>query len=548
MLKDEPSLVIRNASNDKQIDLASASIPTGENEFKQFFKVSTLWVEKQNQTHVCIGCYMLSNRSIGNIKFKSPAKHLLTWLKKDRVFLEADRLGIDRPVTIGHFTKISPEFTHLTNFHDHLVNQLMLIEIDADTAVDLAPHLKQDRLEAMTNGDVFVPILPNFEIYRTRISHGRKPAQVATEVLGVKTAPKDTKLLGEFFTRLAAENSTDHRDGTFLPKGAAYLLGPQTYEQVLKENNFFLTQVATIPVNLAYGAWYAVIDPTNTSETDLVSLNDHLLRKPWFLRIESVGRDKSLLVTTRNNLPEAREWIDATLESLIKKSLPPGHDPPPSLLPRRLDKPVYSKASQSYAEVLKKQFSLSSTPATATTDNNRPPRKRQATIIDYDSDYSAAAASTPNVPLMNPTTCHSTPATTLSATSPNVQISDLLSLKTEIAQLKSTLLNAVEQIVKVVESLRVTHQEPPNVTDTEVGKSTYTVDNSTEHTNMETETENPPATTPDLSELIAGLKHDIATKMDITDLIVDLKSDIALIKSHPLFCNLKPIDKHTPPT
>jgi len=238
MLKDEPSLVIRNASNDKQIDLASALIPTGENEFKQFFKVSTLRVEKQNQTHVCIGCYMLSNRSIGNIKFKSPAKHLLTWLKKDRVFLEADRLGIDRPVTIGHFTKISPEFTHLTNFRDHLVNQLMLIEIDADTAVDLALHLKQDQLEAMTNGDKFVPILLNFEIYRTRISHGREPAQVATEVLGVKTAPKDAKLLGEFFTRLATENSTNHRDGTFLPKGAAYLLGPQTYEQVLKENIF----------------------------------------------------------------------------------------------------------------------------------------------------------------------------------------------------------------------------------------------------------------------------------------------------------------------
>jgi len=70
--------------------------------------------------------------------------------------------------------------THLTNFRDHLVNQLMLIDIDADTAINLAPHLKTAQLEAMSNGDEFVTILPEFEIYRTHLSHGREPAQVKT--------------------------------------------------------------------------------------------------------------------------------------------------------------------------------------------------------------------------------------------------------------------------------------------------------------------------------------------------------------------------------
>jgi len=94
--------------------------------------------------HICIRCYVLSNRSISNIKFKSPDNHLLTWLKKEQVFIEANSLGIDCPVTIGHFIKISPALTHLTNFREHLINQLMLIEIDTKTAVELAPHLKQD--------------------------------------------------------------------------------------------------------------------------------------------------------------------------------------------------------------------------------------------------------------------------------------------------------------------------------------------------------------------------------------------------------------------
>jgi len=375
MLKDEPSLVLQNIDNDKQIILKSEAIPTNKKEFKQFFKVSTLHHDKKNQTHVCIGCYVLSNRSIRNIKFKSPTNHLLTWLKKERVFLEADSLGIDCPVTVGHFIKISPELTHLANFCEYLVNQLMMIEIDAETAINLAPHLKEEQIKAMSNGDTYVPILPNFEIYRTQLTHGREPSQVLTKVLGVKSDPQDAKLLGEFLARLASEHSTDH-DGTFLPKGAVHLLGPQTYEQVLKENNFFLNRVATIPVNLEYDAWFAVIDPHDTSATELISLHDHLKRKPWFLRIESVGQNKTVLVTTRPNLPEAHAWIDTNLEAMIWKSIPPEFDPPSSQLPHRLDKPVYTPTSQSYAEILKKQFSLTSTQSTETSAANNQPCKK----------------------------------------------------------------------------------------------------------------------------------------------------------------------------
>jgi len=204
MLKDKKSLVIRNVNNNKQIILESASFPTREAEFKKFFKVSTSRNEQQQKTHVCIGCYVLSNRNLGAIKFRSPNNNLLAWLKKERVFIASDSLGIDQPVTIGHFVKIAPDFTNLKKFREHLVNQLMLIEIDGETAVTLAPHLKEAQLDAMTNGDEYVPILPEFEVYKTRISHGRTPTQTTTDVLGIKSSPRDAKLLGEFFMCLAS--------------------------------------------------------------------------------------------------------------------------------------------------------------------------------------------------------------------------------------------------------------------------------------------------------------------------------------------------------
>jgi len=75
-------------------------------------------------------------------------------------------------------------------------------------------------------------------------------------------------------------------------------------------------------------------------------------------------------VTNKSNLPEARAWIDAKLERLIQKSIPPDVSPPLSLLPWQLDKPVYTAMSQTYTDIRKKQFSLTSTPTTTETDNN----------------------------------------------------------------------------------------------------------------------------------------------------------------------------------
>jgi len=130
--------------------------------------------------------------------------------------------------------------------------------------------------------------------------------------------------------------------------------------------------MATIPVNLEYDAWFAIIDLQTTSDSDPISLHEHLLCKPWFLCIKLVGCNKCNIVMTQPNLPEVHAWIDANLEPLIQQSIPPGIDPPSASLTCRLNKPVYLSMSQTYANVLKQQFSLTLTQMTTTTDNNRP--------------------------------------------------------------------------------------------------------------------------------------------------------------------------------
>jgi len=82
MLKDESSLVLHTPENDKQVILANTSLPTGKSEFQKYFTVSTLRIVTKNQSNVCIGCNVLSNRSLGQIKFQSKENHFLAWLKQ----------------------------------------------------------------------------------------------------------------------------------------------------------------------------------------------------------------------------------------------------------------------------------------------------------------------------------------------------------------------------------------------------------------------------------------------------------------------------------
>jgi len=96
-----------------------------------------------------------------------------------------------------------------------------------------------------------------------------------------------------------------------------------TFKQVLKDTNFFLMTVATFPVNLEYEAWFVVINANQTSELEPISLHDHLLCQSWFIHLESVTRNKTIIVTTKPNLPAAHAWIDANLEPMICKSIPP---------------------------------------------------------------------------------------------------------------------------------------------------------------------------------------------------------------------------------
>ena len=123
---------------------------------------------------------------------------------------------------------------------------------------------------------------------------------------------------------------------------------------------------------------------------------------------------------------------------------------------------------------------------------------------------------------MNMPPQHTTPAIDYAA--------ELVALKQDLQSLRNFITIAVEQLKTEIASI---HADPV----------------SHEMETMETDTDQSlTATKPDISDLLADLKQDMATVAIEMRAIVDLKSDIALIKSHSLFRNLPPINQQVPVT
>jgi len=157
-------------------------------------------------------------------------------------------------------------------------------------------------------------------------------------------------------------------------------------------------------------------------------------------------------------------------------------------------------ASHSYANILKQQFSLAPIATMASTAHNRPPRKRQTTQLDYDSDKSAKDISTTTKIGLNKPSAAPTPhpTTRTTDTTQNTNSTELLTIKDEIQQLKTILATAVAQITQALASL-------PNNNHT----SSSDNDMDTDATTLKHELDSNNPTTLDLLAIINELKTEI---------------------------------------
>jgi len=202
MIKHDSSITVTLIIDSKQIVLASDMIPINKEEFKKFFTISTDTHGIDNISHVIVGCHLTSDHTLKEIKFDSTSTtKFIDWLKKEKIYAEADSLGVNKTVTIEYLMKIHTRLMNRSTLKELLVDILNDVHLDPNLACKLHPSLKTQQTDVMTNGDMFVPDLLSFKIYPTEISYGCDKKRVETDVLGIKCAVDKASLLKEFFSQ-----------------------------------------------------------------------------------------------------------------------------------------------------------------------------------------------------------------------------------------------------------------------------------------------------------------------------------------------------------
>jgi len=204
LIKVEPSMTVVNPINNQQLELNTAMIPTTEAEFKKLFTVSMDTRVNMKQQHIIIGCQVRSNRTLCETKFDKTKKSFLDWLAKENIFIESDALGVNQTISIGYLACLHPQYTNKTNLKELLKLAFKDIHLNPTLVVELDPSLKPLQTAAIANGDVFVTPLPPFELYKTKIKHGRDKAKVLTDIIGIKSNLNKACFLKEFFSQLAS--------------------------------------------------------------------------------------------------------------------------------------------------------------------------------------------------------------------------------------------------------------------------------------------------------------------------------------------------------
>jgi len=281
------------------------------------------------------------------------------------------------------------------------------ISIDPDLVIKLDPSLKAQQVKATSNGDVFIPLIPLFEIFNTQISHGHDNEKVETFVFGIKCTIKHACLLKEFFTQLGNPMEMDTWFGVFLLTGMAQLIGADAYKKLLCDNNEYLEMITTIPVgDFQHETLKIPFSCEQNTNIDTTNLYKTILDQPWCLSVEKMTTpNKILLVMTKGQVTTGREWTDTKLPELYQQHIADKIDVTTlqSLVPGHLDKLHITTAATRYTDKLKQCSSYITPTATTSSQFSHPPKTChiKPTLLTYATvatRNTSTASSQPSVP------------------------------------------------------------------------------------------------------------------------------------------------------
>ncbi len=376
MLHHDETIAVK--ATESTLYIAHDPFPKDKEQFRKYFNVHNPTKHPKHRNQTVIGCVILSNRTIPDIKKASNDTHtMMTWLQNNHTYLEADSLGTTKICTVGYLFNVHPRISHHSNLKKRIYDELEKVTITVEEAQELDPLAKEYHDD--NSNETFIPPL---EIYVTSAGHGANNNRVVTQTIGIKSNIEHAALLKEMLIRITKNSPNNKPTLKFIPTGLASTIGNDAYSALICKNNQYLTAVTTIPVvgfteetlALSIDAY----DPT--TKTKKKTIRNILLDTPWCHAIEPTNYvGKFHLLTTKAHAQEGRQWLDANLKPMFDNyisKLPafvPDIDNP---IAQRADYRPQSTTMTTYAAALKSETinSVQNTTPTTSKRFNKPPK------------------------------------------------------------------------------------------------------------------------------------------------------------------------------
>jgi len=180
----DPGLSITALDGKSHLTIHKDTFPTSKDKFRQYFTCEWEQAHPKQPAKVWLSVTIAGNRTLNSMKHKDKPSSFLQWLNQNKVFIEADALGLSKTKTIGYLTGIHPQLTNRTFTKDKLHDILNNTIIDFEEAKKLDHSLNQPT-QTMTDDEPPTVHCPIFELFRTTIGIGTKP-RIETDVIGIK--------------------------------------------------------------------------------------------------------------------------------------------------------------------------------------------------------------------------------------------------------------------------------------------------------------------------------------------------------------------------
>jgi len=141
LLKHDASIIFHSIENDEDLLYPQYdSFPMNEKEFTHYFHIHLIPKWSIYHNSVTISCHLLSTKTVKEIKDSATDEAtFLTWLKSNKIFLEADTLGRKMICTLGYLFFIHPQITHHVLLKGILQEAIMDVKLTKDEVEAIDP-------------------------------------------------------------------------------------------------------------------------------------------------------------------------------------------------------------------------------------------------------------------------------------------------------------------------------------------------------------------------------------------------------------------------